>query len=77
MLNPMKLLKLKSSWDTFVNNHPKFPNFLNAVNKNAMEEGTIIEIKVTTLEGKTISSNVKLNQTDMNLFHELSDLFSK
>lgn len=77
MLNPGKLLKLKGSWDTFVQNHPKFPKFLNAVKKNAMEEGTMIEFKVTTKEGKTISSNMKLNKTDMKLFEELSELFGQ
>lgn len=74
MFNPTKLLKLKSAWDTFARNHPKFPDFLKAVSTNGVEEGTIIEINVTTAAGKTISSNVKLTSSDIALFKELSDL---
>lgn len=75
MFNPTKLLKLKSAWDTFSNNHPKFPGFLKAVSANGIEEGTVIEINVTTAAGKTISSNVKLTSSDIALFKELSNLY--
>jgi len=75
MFNPAKLLKLKNSWDTFTQNHPKFPKFLNAVHKDSIQEGTIIEIKVTSATGKTISSNVKLTESDIKLFDELSETF--
>lgn len=77
MFNPGKLLKLKASWDTFVKNHPKFPLFLNAVKKNAMEEGTMIEFNVTTKDGRQISSNVRLNKKDIELFEELSELLGQ
>ena len=42
------LQKLKSSMNRFRNNHPKFPLFLKAVVGNALEEGTLVEINVTT-----------------------------
>jgi hypothetical protein len=75
MFNPTKLLKLKKSWEVFSGNHPKFPKFLDAVNRSALEEGTIIEINVTTTSGKNLSTNLKLTQTDTQLFQEMSDLF--
>lgn len=74
MMNPAKLLKLKGAWDTFTNNHPKFPKFLEAVHGKAMKEGTVIEITVTTPEGETISSNLKICNSDVTLFSELKDL---
>ena len=77
MINPIKLIKLKSAWALFSQNHPKFPKFLDSVHKNALEEGTIIEINVITLSGKTLSSNVKLNKSDAELFLELSELFKE
>lgn len=77
MINPGKLLKLKKAWDTFETNHPKFPKFLKEVSRNAIEEGTIIEINVTTPEGKTISSNIRITQSDKEMFNELSDLMKK
>lgn len=71
MNNPVKMLKLINSWDKFKRNHPKFPSFLKAVKNGAMEEGTIIEISVTTAKGKTINSNLKLTKSDIDLYHEL------
>ena len=44
--------EVKSSMDRFRNNHPKFPLFLKAVVGNALEEGTLVEINVTTPEGR-------------------------
>ena len=74
MINPMKLIKIKNAWDLFSQNHPKFPKFLNSVHDNALEEGSIIEINVITVSGKTLSSNVKLSKSDAELFRELSEL---
>ena len=76
MFNPNKLIKLKNAWNVFSINHPKFPKFLDAVNKNALTEGTVIEINVTTLAGKNISSNVKLTKEEAQLFRELSEQFN-
>lgn len=72
MMNPGKLFKLKSAWDTFTRNHPKFPYFVQAVSQAGLQEGTVVEITVTTPEGKKISSNVKLQQSDIELYRELS-----
>jgi hypothetical protein len=74
MINPAKLLKFKGAWDTFRNNHPKFPKFLEAVHSKALNEGTVIEIIVTTPSGESISSNIKLSSSDIALFSELKDL---
>ena len=77
MFNPSKIFKLKNAWDVFSKNHPKFPMFLNAVHQSSIAEGTIIEINVISSSGKTISSNVKLIKTDMDLFSELSETLKK
>ena len=53
MLNPMSLIKYKDMWNKFTANHPKFPHFLKAVSQNALSEGTLIEINVTTPDGKS------------------------
>lgn len=74
MMNPAKLLKIKGAWDKFSQNHPKFVQFLGAMNRDAIKEGTIIEINVTTAEGKNINSNLKITQSDIELFKELSEL---
>ncbi len=74
MMNPAKLFKIKGAWDKFSQNHPRFVQFLWAMNKDGIKEGTIIEIHVTTAEGKNISSNLKITQSDIELFNELSEL---
>lgn len=74
MMNPAKLFKIKGSWDKFVENHPKFPMFINAVKATGVNEGTIMEITITTPEGKTLSTNVKVTKADKELFHDLSEM---
>lgn len=74
MFNPTKLIKIKNAWKIFSENHPKFAKFLNAVNKNAIKEGTVIEINVKTEDGKEINSNIKLKKSDVDLFKELTDM---
>lgn len=74
-MNPMKLLQLKSAWERFKGNHPKFPKYLSAVYQRGVKEGSLIEFKVTTPEGEELSANVRLKADDMELFKELTDMF--
>lgn len=74
MFNPANLFKLKQAKDTFINNHPKFPLFLQAVQKDAIKTGTIIEIKVIKENGETLTTNVKLKDSDIQLMDELSNM---
>lgn len=74
-LNTIAMIQnLKSQIDLFKANHPKFPLFLNAVSQNAAKEGTIIEITVTSPEGKSYTSNLKLNHQDMELLESLKKM---
>ncbi len=73
-INPMKLLQLKNAWDQFCRRHPKFPAFLSSVTRGAIAEGTILEINVTTADGRLISSNIKFTAEDMELIEELKEL---
>lgn len=66
--------KIKSCIDRFRANHPKFPLFINAVSREALMEGTVIEITVTTPEGKNYCSNIKLKQDDMELVETLKSM---
>ena len=66
--------KIKSGMDSFRANHPKFPLFLNAVSQNALMEGTVIEINVTTPEGRNYCTNVKLQADDMEFLNSLKSM---
>ena len=57
--------KLKGCMDRFRMNHPKFPLFLNTVSQDALIEGAVVEITVTTPHGKNYCSNLKLKQEDL------------
>lgn len=73
-MNPMALLKAKKSWDTFCGNHPRFPAFLQAVQAAGIKEGTIIEVSITTPEGKNMMTNVRITASDMQAFEDLKGL---
>ena len=67
----MNLMQLKETWGTFKSNHPKFPLFFKAVSASALKEGSVVEIKVTSPEGKTLTTNLKLAASDLELFEQL------
>ena len=70
-MNLGNLMQLKNSWATFTQNHPKFPKFLQAAS-TAVKEDTLIEIKITTAEGKVIETNLKVKASDIELFKNLT-----
>lgn len=74
MMNPAAIMKLMSAKNQFTNNHPKFAAFLNAVFARGLEEGTIVEITVTRPGEEGMTSNIKIQQSDLELFQELKAL---
>lgn len=74
MFNPNMIFQIKSMWDRFERNHPKFPRFLQVVGNECMQAGTIIEISVTKANGENITSNIKLNEEDMELIAAIKGL---
>lgn len=74
-LNQLAILQqLKSGIDRFRSGHPKFPLFLKAVSQDALREGSVVEISVTTPEGKNYCSNVRLNADDIELMDTFKNL---
>ena len=69
-----KIQQLKAHLDTFRRNHPKFPMFLGAVAKDALQEGTIMEITVTAPNGAHYETNLKLRQEDLEFIRDLQEL---
>lgn len=73
-MNPLRFIQLKSAWEQFKKNHPKFPRFVQA-SSQYIQEGTVIEFRITAKDGREITSNVKLKESDILLFQELKELF--
>lgn len=72
--NPAAIFQLMNLWGRFQKNHPKFPKFLSAVVRNGIKEGSIIEIKVTTAEGESFDSNLKINAEDMEMIEQIKNM---
>ena len=72
--NPTAIFQMMNLWNKFKQNHPKFPNFMTAVYQNGIKEGSIIEINVTTADGQSLNSNLKITESDMELIGQLKEL---
>ena len=72
-MNPMALMKIMNAKNQFDANHPKFGAFLKAAFAGGIQEGTIIEMKVTKPDGETMTTNLKVKQSDLELLHQLQE----
>ena len=72
MINPGAIFKIKKSWETFTQNHPKFQPFL-TVAAGQVEEGSIIEVAITNAQGEKITTNMRITESDMELFRSLKE----
>lgn len=73
-LNAASMLKLMAARNRFNQNHPKFGAFLKAVFSGKIEEGTIIELSVTKPGEEPITTNIKVQQSDLELLEDLKEL---
>ncbi|MBR4573342.1 MAG: hypothetical protein IKO16_00375 [Lachnospiraceae bacterium] len=73
-MNPQSAMKVLASLNTFRSNHPKFAGFVQLMLKRGFDEGTVIEVTVTRPGEDPITSNMKVTQSDLELFSSLKDL---
>ncbi len=73
-MNPMAVFKIRELLGRFEKNHPKFIPFCKAAADGGMEVGTVIEVTVTRPDGKSICSNIKITQDDLDLVEEAKRL---
>lgn len=76
-MNPMAFFALKSSFTKFQENHPRFIQFLKAMSENGIQEGTILECKTITPDGKEMATNIRITQDDLELLDKLKELSKK
>ena len=70
-MNPMKIME---AFNTFRSNHPKVVEFARVAFGSRLDEGTIIEVSVTKPGEETITTNMKIKQSDIELFDELRNM---
>lgn len=68
--------KVKPLLDNFRAEHPKFPLFLNAIQQDGLRKGSVLEISVTSPEGKNYTTNIRLTDNDMELLEMIKNLKS-
>ncbi len=73
-MNPQNAIKLVGAINTFRNAHPKFASFISHFLKTGMSEGTIIEITVTRPGEESVTTNMQVQQSDIDLFTSLKDM---
>ena len=76
-INPMQLFAIKGCFDKFSAAHPKFIQFIKAVSASGVNEGTILECKVITPDGKEMQSNIKITAEDLELVEKLREIAGK
>ena len=74
MVNPSDFMKVMNAQNKFTANHPKVAAFLRAVLAGGIPEGTVIEISLTRPGEETMTTNLKVQQSDLELLHELQTL---
>ena len=72
-INPMKILQLKTGWEKFCKNHPRFIPFINAA-AGQVREDAVIEIALVTPEGRRLETNLKVKADDMELIRQAMDI---
>lgn len=72
-MNPMMLMQIKGMLDDFKRNHPKVPMFFSAA-AQSIGEGSVIEITVTSPEGKKICTNMRVTADDLKLVEQMKSM---
>ncbi len=64
-MDKMIMNEIKKRLDMFNADHPKVLPFMNMLKKNAVKEGTVVEIRVTDPDGREYVSNIRLTANDV------------
>lgn len=74
-MNPFDLMKVKSAWGEFSQEHPKFCDFLKYICTHPIECGDVIAISIDKGDNKgKVSSNLRVTEKDLELIKLLQGL---
>ena len=71
------MLKLKKAWSTFSSSHPGVAGFLGQIGKRGIGEGAVLDMKITYPDGTHMETNMRVNQSDIELMNMLRKLAAK
>ena len=75
--NPADLFKVRSAAAKFNANHPKLLPFFSAAKGKAMTPGSVIEIAITDPNGEKIETNLRVQESDIELINLLMEIGAK
>ena len=74
MMNPQSMMQLLGALGTFKSSHPKFASFLELMIKGGVPEDSVIEVTVTRPGEESVTANMKVLASDIQLMQALKDL---
>ena len=74
MINPAQMMQVAGAAKKFEENHPKFIAFIRAMLGRGIVEGTVIELTVTNPGQDPITTNIKVQQSDLDLIAQLQQM---
>jgi hypothetical protein len=63
--NPLQFMQLAERLKIFREQHPRVLDFIQAVGRNNLQPGVILELRVTDLNGKVSVTNMRLTEEDV------------
>ena len=63
--NPLQFMQLAERLKIFRDQHPRVLDFIQAVGRNNLQPGVILELRVTDLDGKVSVPNMRLTEEDI------------
>ena len=63
-INFKPVFRLKERWMLFFTQHPKMVRFMSRVVREGAVPGAVMEIKITTPDGREIAANMVFNEDD-------------
>ena len=65
MANPLQFMQLAERLRIFKQQHPKVLDFIQAIGRNNLQPGVVLELRVTDLDGKVAVTNMRLTEEDI------------
>ena len=76
-MNPASIMKMMKAKNTFTANHPKFVSFLQYAFGSGIPADSVIEITVTKPGQEPMTTNIKVQQSDLDMVESLKELANK
>lgn len=74
MMNPAAMMQIMTALKKFESTHPKFVVFIKTMFGKGITEGTIIELTVINPGQDPVTTNIRVQQSDLELVKQLQDL---